>query len=621
MSSPTLLQLDDDVTTVSRLLTLVGVVVVIAGLYFGRSLLIPLALAVVLAFFLTPIVALLEKCRLRRTPSVIVVLILSFALTAAFGWGVTSQLMDVVAHFPDYRTNIDSKIASLQSPAGSRLGKATSTVNDLRQELSTAAENAGSAKISKPGNQPPISVQLATPPRNVVEYLRDVVGPLTGLMETAGITVILALFLLVKREDVRNRVLRLAGSRQLNVMTQALDDASQRLGRYLLMQFAVNAGYGVLFATGVHLLGIPHPLLWGVFACLFRFVPYIGTAVAAIFPMVLAAAIFPGWSQGGLTFALFVILELLIGNILEPWLYGSHTGVSPLAILVAAIFWGMMWGPIGLILSTPLTLCLILLGRYVPQLAFLEILLGDEPVLSPELHFYQRLLALDDQEARDVADVYLKENSLESFYDSVLIPVLGLAEQDQHVNGLDEGKAKFVYQSTRELVEELNEGPAGAVANEVSPGFISTIPSADAKKIVCIPASDEVDEVVSVMAQQVLHRAGYDAEVFPLGHTPALFEQWDGAPPDFICISALTPFALRRGRSLCKQLKQKYPDSQIILGLWDFPGALAKPKDKLAPYADKIATSLQQTLSFVGVEDQDQSRGNRGAVAAPSLVS
>jgi CheY-like chemotaxis protein len=385
------------------------------------------------------------------------------------------------------------------------------------------------------------------------------------------------------------------------------------------MQFAVNAGYGLLFAIGVHLIGIPHSLLWGVVACLFRFVPYLGTAAAAVFPMALAAAIFPGWSQVGLTFALFVILELLIANVLEPWLYGSHTGVSPLAILVAAIFWGMMWGPIGLILSTPLTLCLILLGRYVPQLAFLEILLGDDPVLPPDLHFYQRLLALDDQEARDVADVYLKENSLESFYDAVLIPVLGLAEQDQHVNGLDEGKARFVYQSTRELVEELNEGLAGALASEVSPGFISTIPAADARTIVCIPASDEVDEVVSLMAQQVLHRAGYDARVFPTAHPPAALEPWDGAAPDFICVSALTPFAVRRGRSLCRQLKQKYPDSQIILGLWDFPGALAKPKDKLAPYADKIATSLQQMLDFAGVEDQ--SHGDPGAVAAPSLVS
>ena len=209
-------------------------------------------------------------------------------------------------------------------------------------------------------------------------------------------------------------------------MTQALDEASRRLGRYLLLQFAVNAGYGLLFGLGVYFVGIPHPLLWGVFGCLLRFVPYIGTPVAAVFPMGMALAVFPGWSQAGLTFVLFLLLELTIANLVEPWLYGSHTGVSSLAILVAAIFWGMLWGPVGLILSTPLTVCLILIGRYIPQLNFLEILLGDEPVLSPQAHFYQRLLALDEEEARDIVEEYLKQNPIGNLYDSVLIPALSL---------------------------------------------------------------------------------------------------------------------------------------------------------------------------------------------------
>lgn len=268
---------------------------------------------------------------------------------------------------------------------------------------------------------------------------------------------IFTLFILLKREGLRNRLLRLAGSSQLNVMTQALDEASQRLGRYLLFQFLVNAGYGVLFGLGVYFIGIPHPLLWGVFASLLRFVPYVGTAVAALFPMGMALAVFPGWSQVGLTFALFLFLELTIANLIEPWLYGTHTGVSSLAILVAAIFWGMLWGPVGLILSTPLTVCLILMGRYIPQLSFLEILLGDEPVLSPQVHFYQRLLALDDEEARDIADKYLKENPIGNLYDSVLIPALSLAEKDRHMNVLDETRTKFIHQSTRELIEELYE--------------------------------------------------------------------------------------------------------------------------------------------------------------------
>src|ERR1700678_1596756 len=305
-------------------------------------------------------------------------------------------------------------------------------------------------------------VQNTSAPRDVTEYVRDIVGPLTSVLETAAITVVFTLFILIKREDLRNRVIRLAGSGQLNLMTQALDEAGTRLSRYLLLQFSVNAGYGLLFGLGVYLIGAPHASLWGVLGCLLRFIPYVGAPIAASFPMAMALAVFPGWHQLALTFALFLVLEITLANLIEPWLYGAHTGVSSLAILVAAIFWGMLWGPVGLILSTPLTVCLILMGRYVPQLDFLDILLGDEPVLSPQVHFYQRLLALDDDEARDIASRHLKENSIGNLYDSVLIPALGLAEKDRHMNVLDETRTRFIHQSTRELIEELYESSQDA---------------------------------------------------------------------------------------------------------------------------------------------------------------
>ncbi|MGA7928245.1 MAG: AI-2E family transporter [Candidatus Sulfotelmatobacter sp.] len=334
-----------DVSAGSRLLTLVGIVVVIAGLYLGREVLIPLALAGVMAFLLTPIVGLLEKGHLGRVPSVLSVLVLSFTLMAAVGWGVTNQLMAILNNLPDYKANIHNNIAALRAPGNGGLGKATATVNDLSRELSTASETAEDKKIGRNAGKQPIAVQVAAPPHDAAQYLRDVAGPLTGILETSGIVVIFTLFILMKREDLRNRLLRLAGSDQLNVMTEALDEASQRLGRYLLLQFIVNAGYGLLFGLGVYFIGIPHPLLWGVFGSLLRFVPYIGTPVAAALPMGMALAVFPGWSQVLLTFALFLFLELTIANFIEPWLYGVHTGVSSLAILVAAIFWTMLWGP------------------------------------------------------------------------------------------------------------------------------------------------------------------------------------------------------------------------------------------------------------------------------------
>ena len=596
MDTPRALLSTKDVTSGSRLLTLVGIVVVIASLYFGRQVLIPLALAVVLAFLLTPIVGLVERCRLGRLPSVLVVLVLSFALLAAVGWGVTSQLMEILVRLPDYRANIHDKIEALRPPRGSGLSKATATVNDLSKELSPTSETAGNNR-----GKEPIAVQVAAPPHSTAEYLRDFLGPLTGSLETAGIVVIFTLFIVVKREDLRNRLLRLAGSGQLTVMTQALDEASRRLGRYLLLQFAVNADYGLLFGLGVYFIGIPHPLLWGVFGCLLRFVPYIGTPVAAVFPMGMALAVFPGWSQAGLTFVLFLLLELTIANLIEPWLYGSHTGVSSLAILVAASFWGMLWGPVGLILSTPLTVCLILIGRYIPQLNFLEILLGDEPVLSPQAHFYQRLLALDEEEARDIVEEYLKQNPIGNLYDSVLIPALSLAEKDRHMNVLDEVRTKFIYQNTRELIEELYEDSSASLEPDHPLVLAGAMESQSGSMVVCIPARDEADEIVGIMAMQLLRRAGHNASALPIASVSTMLEQAEQLHPDVICISALPPFAAVQAKSLCKQLRRRCRDTKIFLGLWEYPGGVPKAQERVGlGCADMIGTSLSQMVLLIG---------------------
>jgi len=603
MDTPRALLPTKDVTSGSRLLTLVGIVVVIAGLYFGRQVLIPLALAVVFAFLLTPIVGLVERCRIGRVPSVLVVLVLSFALLAAVGWGVTNQLMEILVRLPDYRANIHDKIEAIRTPKSSGLSKATATVNDLSRELSTASEAAGNKKLSQDRGKEPIAVQVAAPPHNATEYLRDFLGPLTSSLETAGIVVIFTLFILIKREDLRNRLLRLAGSGQLTVMTEALDEASRRLGHYLLLQFAVNAGYGLLFGLGVYFIGIPHPLLWGVFGCLLRFVPYIGTPVAAIFPMGMALAVFPGWSQAGLTFVLFLLLELTIANLIEPWLYGNHTGVSSLAILVAAIFWGMLWGPVGLILSTPLTVCLILMGRYIPQLNFLEILLGDEPVLSPQAHFYQRLLALDDEEARAIAEKYLKENPIGNLYDSVLIPALSLAEKDRHMHVLDETRAAFIYQSTRELVDELYEASQKATSTDGVPSsaIAREIRTPSGPRIVCIPARDEADEIVGTMVMQLLRSAGHNADALPIAAVSTMLEQAEQLHADIVCVSALPPFAAVQAKSLCTQLRQRCPNVKIVLGLWEFPGGLAKAQGRVGSgCANLIGTSLAQIVSLMG---------------------
>jgi predicted PurR-regulated permease PerM len=587
----------------STLLTPVGILVVIAGLYFGRQMWIPLALGVVFAFLLTPVVSLLERCRLGRVPSVLVVMVLAFAFFGFVGWGVTDQLLEIASHLSEYKENIQDKMQAIRSPTSGSLGKATATMNDLSKDLTTASETAGQKKLARTQGREPIPVQVAAPPHTATEFLRDVAGPLGGVLETTGIVVIFTLFILVKREDLRNRFLRLAGNSQFNIATRGLDDASQRLGRYLFLQFAVNAGFGLLFGLGVFALGIPHPLLWGALACLLRFVPYIGSPIAAAFPTALALAVFPGWGQALLTVGLFLVMEITIANVLEPWLYGTHTGVSSLAILVAAIFWSMLWGPVGLILSTPLTVCLIIMGSYISELQFLTILLGDEPVLSPAEHFYQRLLALDEDEAHQIADNYLKEHPLGGLFDSMLVPALRLAERDRHMSTLDEERTTFINQSTRDLIEELAEATAPEIemnnANNAEVAQLM-VTAGSGLRTVCIPARDEADELVGLMVSKLLQRAGQKAWAVPIGSVSTMLDRVEQLKANIVCVSALPPFAAGQARSLCRQLRQRLPNVHIILGLWDFPGGVAKAQERVGVgCTDMVGTSLRQIVSLV----------------------
>lgn len=617
----------NNATDSSRLLTLIAVVVVIVGLYFGRQVLIPLALATVLAFLLAPVVGWLEKCHLGRVPAVVVVLVLAFALTGTVGWIVSGQLLNIVEQFPSYKSNIHDRIQSLRGSHGSRLSNATNTVTELSNELSAASESAVDKKAGKTSGGRPIPVQVTQPPSTAPQYLRTILGPLTGLIETCVIVIVFTLFMLVKREDLRNRVIRLAGPSQMNVMTQALDDASRRLSRYLLLQSLVNAVYGIVVGGGTYLMGIPHALLWGVLGGLSRFVPYVGVPIAAAFPVAVALALFPGWHQAALIFGLFVVLELITGNIVEPWLYGAHTGISSLAILVAAVFWTILWGPVGLILSTPLTVCIFLVGRYVPQLSFLDVLLGDEPGLPLEAHFYQRLLALDPDEARDIAEVYLKEKPVGSFYDSVLIPALALAERDRHLNSLEAETASFVSQSVRELIEELGErslnepllfDQGGLNGTDLDHITLSGV------RIVCIPAGDEADELVAVMIGQLLERLGCEVRYMPLAPSAKLLDEMANDVPQIVIVSALPPFAVGQARSLCKRLRQRHPGLEIILGLWNFESGIGRGQERLGSGgADMIATSLQQAISLLAENKQMIGSSHRAQdqIAAPRTSS
>lgn len=591
----------------SKSLVLIAFVLAIAALYFGRQVCIPLALALVFSFLLTPFVSLLEKLRFGRVPAVLTVLILSFVVAGAVTWGVARQLVEIMVELPDYKANLDTKIRLLRAPRTGSLGKATATVQELNKELAAVPGQISSAaqdreqKIAH--SVRPIPVQVALPPSNFVQDLRELLGPLAGPMETAAIVIIFTLFMLIKREDLRNRAIRLAGHGQLNVMTQALDDAGRRLSRYLLLQCLVNTGYGVVFGLALYLIGVPHALLWGVFAGVLRFVPYVGMLVGAALPVALALAVFPGWHHAALAFGVFLVLELSVANFVEPLLYGAHTGISSLAILVAAVFWATIWGPVGLILSTPLTVCLIVLGRHVPQLNFLEVLLGDEPVLLPEQCFYQRLLAMDEVEARAIAEAHLKNNSLQNLYETVILPALKLAEHDSHAGTLEDSTQRFMFRNVKELLDDLGdeygEDQTAAVKGnndfllhsrgEIAPPRTNTA---------CIPASSGADELVATMLAQLLRQAGIHARHFRAGLPEATLAEVSKGDYRTVCISSISTFSVVEARSLCKRLRSVAPDLRIFMGLWGLDNQTAQ--QRLGPACPvSVASTLLDALTQV----------------------
>ena len=436
---------------------------VIAALYFARDLLIPLALAGLLTFLLAPLVTRLERW-IGRIAAVLLVVATIFSLTGVAGWVLTRQLVDLATRLPDYKINIETKIRSFQLPSGGPFKRLSETVAELKKDLHGSDAPTVSQATGKPGSAvavpasaaPAQQVQVVETSRaNPLQLLQVILSPLLGPLGTAGLVILLVIFMLLKREDLRSRLIRLIGQGRISATTRAMEDAGQRVSRYLLMQFLVNVTFGIAAAVGLFFIGMPNAILWGALATVLRFIPYIGPWIAAAFPIILSLAVSPTWMMPLLTLGIFVSLELICSNVVEPWLYGSSTGVSSIALIVAAVFWTWLWGPIGLLLSTPLTVCLVVIGRHVPRLAFFSILLSDEQALTPAEECYHRLLAVGLNEASEVADTYVKENSLTALYDSVLIPVITAVETDHQRAALDSEQRDSVEQGIRDIVEDF----------------------------------------------------------------------------------------------------------------------------------------------------------------------
>ncbi|EXL02972.1 AI-2E family transporter [Brucella anthropi] len=595
-----------------RLPTLAAMAVAVAILYFAKDVFLPLAIAVLLTFALAPIVAFLRRAGLPRLFAVITSVASGFLIVAVFSAVVAFQVSEVGQNISIYQYNIIEKIRTL---------KEASSDNSFIERLNRFAERIGT-EINRPeqktqalpSDQPeekPLLVQIFAP-RHPVETLRSIIEPLVGPLATTGLVVVVVIFMLLEREELRDRFIRLVGYGDLHRTTEALQDAGKRVGQYLLTQLVVNITYGVPLAFGLWILGIPNAALWGMLAIVLRFVPYIGPVMAAILPLFLAFAVAPGWSLLLWTIGLFVIIELLINNVIEPWLYGSRTGLSPLAIIVSAIFWTWLWGPVGLVLSTPLTVCLVVLGRHVPQFEFLEILFGNEPVLDPKERLYQRLLAGDPDEATDNAEEMLERKYLVEFYGSVAIPALLMAERDRLRGVLTEPQLQIVDESTKTLVANLEqiaseeEGDDEEIAIENPDGDVSAsdleLPSGEGRSLLTFGGRKGLDDTAAIMLAQVLAVQGASAEaVVHDALKPANLRALDLSDRDTLIICFLDQQAARHARFAVRRLRRLRPSLRIGVVLWHDPSE-ARSVDREALREEMQADFVACTMIEAVVE-------------------
>ena len=599
--------------------SLVTIFIIVASLYFAQEVIIPFALAVLLTFLLTPATVRLRKWGIPRVPGVIIVVLSTAIVTGAVGWIVSLQLLDLANQLPQFQQNIHEKMQSANLPQGGLLSRANDFLSEVSEEFTpeaAAPEDEAAGQTPTGTVDAPIYTRTAEQATSSIDAMKTMLGSLLGPVATAGIVLVFVVFMLIQREDLRDRLIRMMGPGQLNVTTQALDDAGHRVSRYLLMQLIVNATYGIPFGVGLYFIGVPSPLLWGILATLLRFIPYVGPWIAAAAPLSLAFAVDPGWNMLIMAVILFLTLELISNNIIEPLLYGASTGISVVALLLAALFWTWLWGPMGLLLSTPLTVCLVVLGKYMPQLEFLSIMLGDQPVLSPEARFYQRLLAMDQDEAMELAEKFLEDHSLVELYDTVIIPALHLAEQDRHRGDLDEFRQKFIYQAMSDIVTYLEDHVDMEKAVEGEKRLSAKVEEAkaegdrerfkEAKKdlptlVVCLPARDEADELAARMLAQLLQQRKIGARVVSAATLSAeRIQEVEREGVQMVCISAVPPFASTHARYLCKSLRSHFPQVNTVVGLWHAAETPKKLQESICNAGgDTVVITLQQAVDRI----------------------
>jgi predicted PurR-regulated permease PerM len=578
------------------LMTLAVCVVVVTALYVAREVFIPLTLAVLLSFVLAPLVSVLRDWHFGRIPSVILAVLVALGVIVSISGVIGSQIAQLAGDAPQYAATIESKVSSVRNFVGTRLSSVADGIGRRFEQAPVAARRGAS-----PTAQAPMPVELHQPPSSPFEIAEQILLPVLSPLATAAIVFIVAIFILLQKEDLRDRIIRLFGTDDLHRSTRAMDDAAYRLSRYFLTQLALNTAFGIVIGVGLLIIGVPNPILWGIVATLFRFVPYVGSYLAASLPLLLAASVDQGWTTLMWTAALYLVAEAVTGQVIEPMVYGRSAGLSPVSVVVSAIFWGWLWGPVGLILSMPLTLCLVVLGRHVKRLQFFDVVLGDQPALTPIESFYQRMLAGDPDEAEDYAEVLLRDRTLASYYDEVAIKGLLLAASDSQRGVLTADQVFSIEAALEELVGELADHQ-DLVAEQDVEGEQATdadIPkvgrSSDAR-ILCVAGRGPLDKAASIMLAQLLGRAGLESHT--VSHeavSRGAIRSLDVNGVVMICLCYLeisgSPSHLRY---LLRRLRARMPGLPVLVGIWPTDETeLNDDRLRAAIEADYFATSLR----------------------------
>jgi predicted PurR-regulated permease PerM len=583
----------------SALTTMLFTVVIVSALYFGREVLVPIALALLMSFALAPLVRILQGWHIPRMFAVIFVVLAAFAAVFSLGALMVTQVNELASDLPRYQSTLREKIQSLRGAAAGTgtLERASQVLQDLSSELDKpTASRPATGLPARTGTSPdrPIPVEVKQPDPGALQTLVALITPLVHPLATTGIVVIFVIFILMQRQDLRNRLVRLAGSQDLQRTTAALDDAGQRLSRLFLTQLGLNAAYGVVVGTGLWFIGVPSAPLWGMLAMILRFVPYIGAVISAIFPLILAAAVGPDWTMALWTGALFLVLEPVVGQIIEPLLFSHSTGLSPVAVIASATFWTWLWGPVGLILATPLTICLVVLGRHVDRLSFLDVMFGDQPALSPAELVYQRMLARDPVEAAEQAQKFLKDKPLVAYYDEVLVEGLRLAQADAERGLLDDERMLRIRDAVAEIVDDLGAHedtvePAPEIESEVDAQTpLAQLDKAEEKPspstrqlsehwrtekpVLCIPGLGLLDETVALMVAQLVERQGIGARAEQADAlSMARIFSLDTKDVALICLCYIENVTSAQIRYAIRRLRRKAPNAFILVSLVGAP--------------------------------------------------